>query len=248
MWVRVWLGVVIAFASFAGPAFAQSPTAAHPPSSWQLSLGGGIALTQGNKDTSTYNASYNVTYAPHPRRTFRSDAFLIRGRTNGELSNDKFALNVREEYRTSDRIFIYGQNQYARDRFKRIQYMVAPTGGVGLTAVDSERTKMTIDVGAGGVWEKNPYADIRASGAVTFNQKVTQSISSTTTLTQGLRGLWKTEDLADAVYQLAVTAALGVNSHVQVKIEAIDTYNTKPTGSGIRKNDISMVFALVFRN
>src|SRR5690606_19516070 len=143
---------------------------------------------------------------------------------------------------------IYGQNQYARDRFKRIQYMVAPTGGVGLTAVDSERTTMTIDVGAGGVWEKNPYADIRASGAVTFNQKLTQSISSTTTLTQGLRGLWKTEDLADAVYQLAVTAALGVNSHVQVKIEAIDTYNTKPTGSGIRKNDISMVFALVFRN
>jgi putative salt-induced outer membrane protein YdiY len=248
MWVRVCVGVLIASFSLVGPAFAQSSTPTHPPSPWRLSLGGGIALTQGNKDTSTYNASYTVAYAPHPRRTFKSDAFLIRGRTNGDLSNDKFALNVREEYRTSDRVFIYGQNQYARDRFKRIQYMVAPTGGVGLTTIKNERTTMTIDVGAGGVWEKNPYADVRASGALTFNQKATQAISTTTTLTQGLRGLWKTEDLADAVYQLALTAALAVNSHVQVKIEAINSYNTKPTGSGIQKNDISMVFALAFRN
>jgi putative salt-induced outer membrane protein YdiY len=239
--------LLIAFASLVRPVLAQSPAPADPPSPWQISLGGGIALTQGNKDTSTYNASYNVAYAPHPRHTFRSDAFLIRGRTNGDLSNDKFALNVREEYRTSDRIFIYGQNQYARDRFKRIQYMVAPTGGVGVTPVKNEHTTMTIDVGAGGVWEKNPYAGVRASGALIFNQNAARAISTTTTLTQALRGLWKTEDLADAIYQLALTAALAVNSHVQVKIEAINSYNTKPTGSGIQKNDISLVFALAFK-
>ena len=49
------------------------------------------------------------------------------------------------------------------------------------------------------------------------------------------------------VLGLAVSAALGVNSHIQFKIEAIDTYNMKPTGSGVKKNDVSMVFALVFR-
>jgi putative salt-induced outer membrane protein YdiY len=231
----------------AAPAQAQTQEPAPPPSPWKLNFGGGFALTSGNKDTSTYNASYAVSYAPHTRSTFKSEAFLIRGKTNDELSSDRFGLTVREEVRVNEHVFAFGQGQYSRDRFKRIQYLVAPTAGVGVTLASTETTTLTVDAGAGGVWEKNPYADARASGALTLTQKLTQTISSTTTLNQSLTGLWKTEDLSDAYYQLAVSAALGVNSHIQFKIEAIDTYNMKPTGSGVQKNDVSMVFALVFR-
>jgi putative salt-induced outer membrane protein YdiY len=107
---------------------------------------------------------------------------------------------------------------------------------------------MTIDAGAGGVWEKNPYDEVRTSGALTFSQKVTQSVSSTTTLTQSLFGLWKTEDLADSYYQLGIAVSTAVNSHVQLKVEALDTYNRRPVGDGLQKNDVSMVIALVFKN
>lgn len=78
---------------------------------------------------------------------------------------------------------MFGQNQRLRDRFKRIQYMVAPTGGVGLTTANTKGTTLTFDIGAGGVWEKNPYSDIRSSGAFTLGQKLSHVISSTTTLT-----------------------------------------------------------------
>jgi len=245
MFVRVCVGVLFCLIGSAAAAVAQPAPAPRP---WRLNFGAGLALTSGNKDTSTYNASYNITYAPHPRRTFKSDALLLRGTTDGDLSNERFGLNLREEIRVNDRVFVFGQNQYLRDRFKRVQYLVAPTGGVGLTTLKSERATLTIDVGAGGVWEKNPYRDVRASGALTFGQKWTQTISTTTTLTQSVSGLWKTEDFADSSYQFSIALALGINSKVQLKIEALDSYSNRPTGTRVEKNDISTVFAVVFRN
>ena len=247
MFLRVVVCVLICLILPTSLAIAQTaPTPAPRP--WRLNFGAGLALTNGNKDTSTYNASYNIIYTPHPRRTFKSDALLLRGTTDGELSNERFGLNLREEYRVGDRIFVFGQNQYQRDRFKRIQYLVAPTGGVGVTAVKTDRTTLTIDAGAGGVWEKNPYVDVRASGAVTFGQKWTQSVSHTTTLTQSVSGLWKTEDLADSSYQFSIALAVGINARVQLKIEALDNYSNKPTDTRVEKNDISTLFAVVFKN
>lgn len=248
MFVRVCVGVLCGLFLPAVPLLAQTPAAAPEVQAWKLNFGAGLAVTSGNKDTSTYNASYAVTYAPTPRRTFKSDALLLRGRTSGELSNERFGLNVREEFRVNDYLFLYGQNQYLRDRFKRIQYQVAPTGGVGLTTVKTPTTTLTIDIGAGGVWEKNPYVDIRASGALTLGQKLTQTISNTTTLTQSVSGLWRTQDLSDAYYQFGVALALGINAKVQLKVEAIDTYSNKPTGTRIEKNDVSTVIAIVFKN
>lgn len=248
MFKRVSVGLLVLLCLPATRVFAQTPAPAPAPKPWRLNFGAGLAITSGNKDTSTYNASYNIVYTPHPRRTFKSDALLLRGRTDGELSNERFGLNIREEFRVGDRVFVFGQNQYLRDRFKRIQYLVAPTGGVGLTTIRNDRTTLTIDAGAGGVWEKNPYADARASGALTVSQKWTQTISSTTTLTQSVSGLWKTEDFADSSYQLSVALALGINARVQLKIEALDSYSNKPTGTRVEKNDISTVVAVVFRN
>lgn len=248
MFVRVCASVLLYLLCFPVPAAAQAETPATPPSPWKLNIGGGLAFTSGNKDTSTYNASYEAAYRPHNRHMFKSDAMLIRGTTEGVLSNERFGFNLREEFRVNERIFVFGQNQYLRDRFKRIQYRVAPTSGVGLTTVSSDTTTVTIDVGAGGVWEKNPYSDIRASGALTFSQELRQTISSTTTLSQSLSGLWKTEDLSDSFYELGIALALAINSRVQLKIEALDTYSNRPTGNRVKKNDVSTVFAIVVRN
>src|SRR5690606_25388769 len=216
MIVRVFLGFCIAIMTFAA---AEAQEAARNP--WKYNVGGGLSFTQGNKDTSTYNASYNVTYSPGPRRTFKSDALLLRGKTNGELSHDRFGLNLREEVRIGEHMFVFGQNQYLRDRFKRIQYLVAPTAGLGLTAVATEATTLTFDAGAGGVWEKNPYVDVRASGALTFSQKLTQA---------------------------GFAAALRTSARGSFKIGALATYSPKPSGTMIRKNAGSSVFAIVMKN
>ena len=248
MLFRVCAGIVFGLLTVASPAQAQNQSPAPPPSKWKLAFGAGLSFTSGNTDTSTYNSSYTVTYTASERNLFKSDAMFMRGHTEGALSTDRFGLNVREESRLSDRVFVFGQNQYLRDRFKRIQYLVAPTGGVGLTTVRTERTRVTIDVGVGGVWEKNPFDDARASGALTFNQKLSQTISTTTTVTQSTFGLWKTQDLSDSYYQFGVSLATALASRTQLKVELLDNYNRRPTGMGVQKNDVSLILALVFKN
>jgi len=246
MLLRVFLALSLSLL-VAAPSAAQDQEP--PPSNqWRYNVGGGLSLTSGNKDTSTYNAAYDVTFQAGENHTFKSDALLLRGTTSGELSHDRFGLRLREERRINEHVFVFGQGQYSRDRFKRIQYLVAPTGGIGLTAASTEATTLTFDVGAGGVWEKNPYQDVRASGALTFSEKLRQTVSSTTALTQSVSALWKTEDLSDAIYELGIGLAVGLNSHLQLKIEALNTYNTRPTGTAVRKNDISTVFAVALKN
>jgi hypothetical protein len=57
-------GFVVTAAVSSFPAFAQAP---EPPKIWTVAAGAGLALTNGNKDTSTINASYDVTYDPQTR-------------------------------------------------------------------------------------------------------------------------------------------------------------------------------------
>ena len=65
------------------------------------------------------------------------------------------------------RMYVFGQNQYFRDTFKSIDYLIAPTGGIGYKLFDTAQTKLSVDGGLGVVWEKNPGFDVDSSGAVT---------------------------------------------------------------------------------
>jgi hypothetical protein len=44
-----------------------------------------------------------------------------------------------------------------------IDYLVAPTAGVGYKVVDTAITKFSTDAGLGVVWGKNPDLDVRTS-------------------------------------------------------------------------------------
>ena len=78
------LSIVIA----AGRAGAQAvPPPAAPSGPWIGSIGGGVALTSGNTDTSTINASYDVTYDPKTKNVVKSDALYLRGKKLSDTAN-----------------------------------------------------------------------------------------------------------------------------------------------------------------
>jgi putative salt-induced outer membrane protein YdiY len=238
-------GVLLALAGLPGAAHGQEP---EPPLKvWTTSAGVGLALTSGNSDTSTFNANYSVAYDPHQRNVIKSDGLFIRGMTEGELTTERLALNVRDEYRI-DGFFVFGQNQYLRDAFKEIDYLIAPTIGLGYKVADAERTALSVGGGAGAVWEKNRGALVRSSGAITLDEQFRHAISSTATVTHAFSGLWKTDDFADALYQVGAGIAVSVSTRTQIKLEWLDTFKNKPPGEAVRKNDISVLVALIYKN
>jgi putative salt-induced outer membrane protein YdiY len=124
--------VIACVATFcaAPAAWAQAPAPAPPPPppGWTGSIGAGMALTSGNTDTSTVNVGYDVLKDHGTDIVFKSAGLYLKGSNNGESNVDRANADGRVEYRLSPRLAAFGMTTYARDRFKAIDYLVAPTG------------------------------------------------------------------------------------------------------------------------
>ena len=240
------LSLSIAILIYAAGAAAQAPAPA-PPKIWTIAAGAGLALTNGNTDTSTVNMAYDIVYDPKTGNVVKSDGLYLRGETEGVVSADRLGLNVRDEYSLNPRTYVFGQNLYLRDEFKSIDYLVAPTAGLGYKLFDTDQTKLSVDGGIGGVWEKNPARDVQSSGAVTVGEKLNHVLTPTTTLTHGFTALWKTQDFDDALYAVGAGIAVSMSTRTQLKVEWLDTYKNKPPSVLVKKNDMALLMAIVYK-
>lgn len=245
MCVRLILLTAVVWSVSASSSLAQAPPA--EPKIWTVALSAGLALTSGNTDTSTVNAAYDLVYNPQTKNVVKSDALFLRGKTEGALTANRLGLNVRDEYSLTARAFVFGQNVYLKDDFKQIDYLLAPTAGLGYKLFDTMATKLSVDGSAGGVWEKNPGFDVSSSGAVAAGEKLSQAITSTTTVTQSVTALWKTKNFDDALYTFGVGVAAAISTRTQLKIELLDTYKNLPPLPTVQKNDVALLMAIVYK-
>jgi putative salt-induced outer membrane protein YdiY len=218
-----------------------------PMKPWTIGASAGLALTSGNSDTSTVNAAYDFAYDPHNKNVVKSDGLLIRGKTQGVVSNSRLSLGARDEYSLSERTLIYGRNEYLKDRFKNIDYLVAPTGGFGYKLVNTDKTKLGVDAGIGGVWEKNLGVPVNSSGAVTAGEKLVNAFSPTASLTQSITALWKTSDFQDSLYTASVSIGASMTARTQLKVEVLETYKNRPPVVTVKKSDVAVLMAIVFK-
>ena len=225
--------------------FAQAPAPSGPWTTETASAG--LAVTQGNKDTSSVNVGYELVYDPKTRNVVKSDGLLLYGKTDGLKSADRLGLNARDEYQLTGRSYLYGQTQYLRDEFKNIAYLFAPTAGLGYRLIDTPSTKFSVDGGFGGEWDKVPGASsVSKSGAVTFGDKLSRQISATTAISQNFTALYKTKDFNDALYSFGVALTTSMSAHSQLKVEVLDVYkNLVP--APYQKNDMALIIGFVFK-
>lgn len=230
----------------AGPAFAQAP-ANQPPKTWTVTASAGLALTSGNSDTTSTNAAYDIVYDPQRRNLVKSDGLFLRARTDGESTANRLGFNIRDEYRLTPRLYVFGQNQYLKDEFKDIDYLIAPTGGFGYKLIDTATTKLGVDASVGAVWEKNPDVDVDSSAALAAGEKLVQTLTANTTLTQAFTGLWKMNDFGDVLFTFGVSLAASMSTRIQLKVEVLDTFKNEPPLPTVQQNDVAMLMAIVFK-
>jgi putative salt-induced outer membrane protein YdiY len=254
---RIALALAVSLCG-AAPALAQAPAAPAapaaapgqpepPPPTWTGTISGGLALTDGNSDTSNINLAYEIIRDPKTRNLFRSDALYLRGASEGDLTVDRTAFTIRDEYKLTTRLFVFGQFAHLRDEFKAIDYLIAPTAGVGYKLYETKSTLLSVDTGFGPVWEKNPGRDVDVSGAWTLGEKLSQKISETATITQSANALFKTDDFDDSLYTFGLGLAASMTTKTQLKIELLDTYKNLPVFPATQKNDIAIIMAIVYK-
>ena len=227
-------------------AAAQTPAPAPPPPPWSGTLSAGLALTGGNTDTTTFNLAFDVQSDKTQRNVVKAEGLNIRSSRDGEEIVDRSSISVRDEFTLTGRTYVFGQFQYLRDAFKGIDYLLSPTGGVGYKVINTDLTTLTVDAAIGGIFEKNPGLDRRSDGAVTMSEKVSHKLG-TATATQSVTALWVATDFADALYAFKAGIAADVWARVQVKVDFLDTYKSRPPSPLIQKNDTALITSVAFK-
>jgi putative salt-induced outer membrane protein YdiY len=230
----------------AGPPPAAPPSPALRP--WLASIGLGFALTSGNADTSTLNLSFDVASRPQAPNVFKADLLYLRGEENGELSLNRLSLRARDEYtRAGGRTYLFGQVEGLRDTFKNIDYLVAPSVGLGHKVRDTAPLVLFVDVGLGFKVEKSIDRAARTSGAVTASERFTRKLSDHASISQSLAALWTIDRLDDALYTFKAGLTADLTRRSQIKVEVVDLYKTRPPAVTVDKNDVSLVTSVVYK-
>ena len=239
-----YIAILLSLATVPHAALAQTPP---PPPGWAGSASAGLALTQGNSDTSTVNAAYELKHDSGGPMVFKSNGLLVRGEAEETLTSDRLSLDGRVERKLSDRTSLFGATQYLRDSFKSIDYLVSPTVGVARALVKNDRTELGVDAGVGVVWEKNPGLETQTDGAVAAGQQFTHKLTATTELKEKAAGLWKMDDFEDALYTFGIGLAASITAATQMKVEFLDTYKARPPLPTVDKNDIAVLVSFVYK-
>jgi putative salt-induced outer membrane protein len=225
-------------------AFAQAPAAPEPPPTWTGSAGAGVAVTAGNSDTMNYNLGFDITRTPQARNVMKWTGLHLRGDQNDVVVVNRTSLGFRDEYILSGRTFLFGQIDYLRDTFKLIDYLVAPTAGVGYKIIDTEPAKFAVDAGVGSISEKNPGVDVRTSAALTAGEKLQVQLTPTAVLKHATTGLWQADDLQDGLYTFSIGVATQISQRVQLSVDLLDSFKNKPPTAATKKNDVALVTAI----
>ena len=235
----------------AGPGLAQDcppcPPPPPPPPVWAVSVGAGLALTGGNSDTSSYNVAANVKYDPLTKNVFRAELLYLRASDGGESTVDRMLAALRDEYTVSGRLFAFGELGYQRDRFKQLDYLIAPLVGMGYKLVDRKPLLVALDGGVGAAFEKLEAQDSTADFALKAGERVEWKPSETAIVFQKSAALWKASDFGDAYYRFEAGVGAALAKRLELRVAFADDYKTRPAVPGLDKNDTSLIVTLLFK-
>ncbi|HKO00162.1 MAG TPA: DUF481 domain-containing protein [Thermoanaerobaculia bacterium] len=214
---------------------------------WSGDFGAGLSLTRGNSDTKNINLALNLAQRISARNQAKYDAFYLRADNAGELTVDRTTFGARDEYAVSPLTYAFADAHFLRDKFKEIDYLVTPSVGAGHHLIKNATLDVAAEGGLGFVVEKDAGLSRETSGAVNAKQLLTWKFSPTATLGETAAGLWKTRDFGDALYHLEASLASNLTAKSQLKLSALDDYKTRPPRAGIKKNDMSLIAAIVMK-
>jgi len=217
------------------------------PPDWTASVGAGLTRTGGNSDTSSYNLAGNATWDPHGRNVARAELLYLRAGENGEETVDRTLAGLRDEYTMSGRLFAFGEIGYQRDRFKEVDYLIAPLVGMGYKVVDRKLLLVAVDAGTGVAFEKLEAQERTADLALKAGERMEWKTSAAATVFQKATALWKAGDLGDAYYRFEAGVAAAVTKRLELKVAFADDYKTRPARPGLEKNDTSLILSLLFK-
>lgn len=141
----------------------------------------GLALSRGNTDSESMIGKFDLAYSDAARKY----AFGTSGQyatTNGQQSANRYEVHGSSGFRLDPRRYFYTSLRNERDGFGTYEYQWTAAAGYGYEAINSDRQRLSFEIGPGYRFAKNQGVRVHhnqaiARGMADWNLKLTDTAS-----------------------------------------------------------------------
>ncbi|HTX23325.1 MAG TPA: DUF481 domain-containing protein [Steroidobacteraceae bacterium] len=203
----------LALADDASPAPSPAPPPALPASSSSSSSSStpppmgvwtgtgqlGYVSSQGNSPAKSANAVLDMSYLENLwKHMFHFD--FLYGESGNVTSAERWDTLWQSNYNFTSNLYVFGNARYGHDLFDGFEYQASGTAGVGYNLIKSDSTALSIQLGAGYLWQRPEEITKNPDGLVisrmllptanttvaTFGLTYSQKLTASTTLSDNL--------------------------------------------------------------
>lgn len=136
------------FRSGAAVALLFASAIVHAQDTWATRAEMGFVAARGNSSTETANAKVEIV-REIDKWKYTLGTTGLYGRSAGITSAQHVDGRFQTDYAYSERSFWFGALRYEDDRFSGFDYQTTATSGLGHKFIDTDATKLSIQIGAG---------------------------------------------------------------------------------------------------
>jgi putative salt-induced outer membrane protein YdiY len=217
---------------------------------WKGDVSLGLSLARGNSESSSFSFTFAAAGPVNRANTlfWANKAIYLFGEMEGETSTDSLLLATRFDWQHTARLYSYYEVQMLRDPFKNYSSRILPAIGLGYKLIARDALTLGLDAGLSEVFTK--YHDSGASESFTalkFGELLVWKIAETSEFNEKLEFEPDLSDFGRYLLRGEANLIAAIAKKWSVKLTFIDTYDSRPVGFGIEKNDITFIAGLSWK-
>ena len=207
---------------------------------WAGTVDLGLALTRGNAHTDTLNTNFAASRVTSgSKTTLHFNQIYGTARLNGVTADTANAVRGGWSFskNLSPRLFATVLNEYEHDQFQDLDLRFVIGGGLGYTAIKTDRIRL--DLVAGLDYDRETFTSglHRNFAEVNFGDEFLYKVSGVTTITQSARIFPNLSSGGDYRANFDLTAVTTLKKWLGWQVTASDRFMTNPV-FGRQRNDL----------
>jgi putative salt-induced outer membrane protein YdiY len=227
--------------------FGRADEAKEEPPHWKGDVSLGLSLARGNSQSSNFSFTFEADGPVNKSNTllWANRAIYLFGEMDGETSAENLLVASRLDWLHTGRVYSYYELQGTRDRFKNYSYRLLPAVGLGYKVIAAETITLGLDAGLSQVITR--YFDTGNTDSYTglkIGQQLFWKIAETSEFNEKLEVDPDISEFSRYFLRLEANLVTAIANSWSVKLTLIDSYDNKPVGPGIKKNDVTLIAGL----
>ncbi len=207
-----------------------------------------MAMTKGNSDTLNVSFSFGLNKNFGEKLEWRNSGFYFYNSERRKKSAESLGLTSRLNWSRGKRFYSYVEFQVLRDIFKDYNYRFTPGLGVGYKILESKKLEYSIYAGLNQVITKYISTEMHESYAgVKLGDQLIWKISSSTKLNQKAEIVCRISALKKYFFRFETGIAAAITKRWALSVSFVNSYDSAPSNTGIKKNDYTLMTGINFK-